>query len=368
MDDSPARLQQNRYFSLGSKIYGQGFVFADNDPECTPVAERERILANHPDWLHRVPPYLVGEEINSDPLHRPTRYVIQLSDIKTESELDLWPELKAIVEAKVKPERLALGPNPNNVPLKRRWWAYQAHRPELYAILLQKQRALCVSRVGQCLAFVFEPTNMVFSEAVVVFDIDEWSLFAVLQCRVHEIWARLFGSTMKDDLRYTPSDCFETFPFPDGAESNNTLEHAGRQYYQFRAGLMVGHSEGLTKTYNRFHDPSDRRSEIVRLRELHEAMDRAVLDAYGWSDIRPVCEFRLDYEEDAEETPGKASGKKKPWRYRWPDETRDEVLGRLLALNARRAAEEQPNMSRRMPASKTPKQRGRRKGVGALLD
>jgi hypothetical protein len=66
-----------------------------------------------------------------------------------------------------------------------------------------------------------------------------------------------------------------------------------------------------------------------------------VLDAYGWTDIEPRCEFLLDYEEagDEEEETGKRR-KKKPWRYRWPDEVRDEVLARLIALNGERAAEE----------------------------
>jgi hypothetical protein len=103
---------------------------------------------------------------------------------------------------------------------------------------------------------------------------------------------------------------------------------------------MVKNDEGLTKTYNRFHDPDERDPEILKLRDLHDAMDRAVLDAYGWTDIRPSCEFILDYEEDDDDQPGKASRKKKPWRYRWPDDVRDEVLGRLLELNARRAEEE----------------------------
>jgi hypothetical protein len=72
-------------------------------------------------------------------------------------------------------------------------------------------------------------------------------------------------------------------------------------------------------------------------------MDRAVLDAYGWTDIKPKCEFILDYEEDdddEDEDSGRTRRRKKPWRYRWPDEIRDEVLARLLELNAQRAAEE----------------------------
>jgi hypothetical protein len=65
-------------------------------------------------------------------------------------------------------------------------------------------------------------------------------------------------------------------------------------------------------------------------------MDRAVLDAYGWSDIPTDCDFFPDYveeDEDGNEVP-------KSIRYRWPDEVRDEVLARLLALNAERHAEE----------------------------
>ncbi|MBI4586020.1 MAG: hypothetical protein HY717_18580 [Planctomycetes bacterium] len=103
---------------------------------------------------------------------------------------------------------------------------------------------------------------------------------------------------------------------------------------------MVKNNEGLTKTYNRFHDPDEDSSDIRKLRELHDAMDRAVLDAYGWSDLRSACTFLLDYEEDEEEESGRARKRKKPWRCRWPDEARDEVLGRLLALNQERAEKE----------------------------
>lgn len=74
----------------------------------------------------------------------------------------------------------------------------------------------------------------------------------------------------------------------------------------------------------------------MKLRELHAAMDRAVLDAYGWTNISTACQFLLDYDTVEEEW----GDKKKPWRYRWPDEVRDEVLALLLELNADRAKEE----------------------------
>jgi hypothetical protein len=103
---------------------------------------------------------------------------------------------------------------------------------------------------------------------------------------------------------------------------------------------MVRNNKGLTKSYNRFHDPDEHSPDIVKLRELHAAMDRAVLDAYGRTDLKPTCEFLLDYEEDDEDESGGGRRCKKPWRYRWPDDFRDEVLARLLELNRQRAEEE----------------------------
>jgi hypothetical protein len=112
---------------------------------------------------------------------------------------------------------------------------------------------------------------------------------------------------------------------------------------------MVANSEGLTATYNRFNDPLEISSEILHLRQLHAEMDAAVLHAYGWNDLADqaaqanFCQFLLDYEEDEDETASDSSNtrqKKKPWRYRWPDDFRDEVLARLLELNEQRHKEE----------------------------
>lgn len=82
--------------------------------------------------------------------------------------------------------------------------------------------------------------------------------------------------------------------------------------------------------------PTNATTIILRLRDLHAAMDRAVLDAYGFTDIATDCDFFLDYEID-EETWG---NKKKPYRYRWPDAVRDKVLARLLDLNQKRFQDE----------------------------
>jgi hypothetical protein len=278
-----------------------------------------------------------------------------------------WPDLMAIVEGKVKPERAKLTKNAIGRKRAKFWWQYGSLAKELQAAIAGLERVLVISRVGQHAAIAFVPNAMVYAESLIVFPLATHAAFCALQSRPHEIWARFFGSSMKDDLRYTPSDCFETFPFLEGWETHSALEAAGRAYYEFRAALMVRNDEGLTKTYNRFHDPNERDPEILRLRELHAAMDRAVLDAYGWRDIETTCDFFLDYEIDEEEW----GDKKKPYRYRWPDEVRDEVLARLLELNAARAAAETRSgaaAARRPRGGKAPaKPTPRRSGTADLF-
>jgi hypothetical protein len=261
----------------------------------------------------------------------------------------------AIVEDRVKPERLSQ----NDKGARQRWWQFIRPRPELHAAIQGLGKVLIISRVSQYSAFVFLRPDSVFAESIIVFPLKHFSSFCTLQSRSHEAWARFFGSSLKDELRYTPSDCFETFPFPENWSSDASLERSGEAYYQFRADLMVRNDEGLTKTYNRFHDPNEYDPDIAKLRDLHAAMDRAVLDAYGWTDIPTDCEFLLDYEINEEEW----GRKKKPYRYRWPDDIHDEVLARLLELNKERAAEER----RSGPPRKTPRKGKRATTTGGLF-
>ncbi len=331
--EDPHRLRANEKRSFHGGIpLGKGFLFEDDAPESTPLTEMRRLLESNSGNRDAVFPYLGGEELNTDARLAFSRYVIDFGDVALEDVQRRWPDLLDIVRQKVKPFRDGL----KRKCYRELWWLHGERQPELYRQLRHLPRVLASSQVSSHLAIAFQPVNRKFSYALNLFMCSTNAAFCALQSRPHEIWARFFGSSMKDDLRYTPSDCFETFPFPENWETHAALEAAGKTYYEFRAGLMVRNDEGLTKTYNRFHDPDERDPELVRLRELHAAMDRAVLHAYGWSDISTDCEFLLDYEIDEEEW----GDKKKPYRYRWPDELRDEVLARLLELNAERAKEE----------------------------
>jgi hypothetical protein len=368
-DAAPARLAANAGKSFsGSKIYGQGFTFDDTDTSgvANRISEMRELIKKDPHNAERIFPYIGGEEVNESPTQTHHRYVINFEQI-SEDEARHWPDLMAIVEEKVRPERLKLGNNPDARRRKQFWWQWGRYTPALFRAIRGLDRVLVNSQVGNKLSFAFQPSNRVFSHVLNVFATENYQTFAILQARLHESWARLNGSSMKDDLRYTVSDCFETFPFPGTWETDLTLERFGRQYNEFRAALMVRNQQGLTETYNRFHDPEEHDSEILKLRELHDAMDRAVLDAYGWTDIRPTCKFILDYEDEDEETPGRVSRRRKPWRYRWPDEIRDEVLGRLLELNAQRAKEESLSGAG-VTAAKQPRRARRAKKSDDLLE
>ena len=357
---------------IGSYVLGMGFTFDDTDRKgvASSVATMRRLIAANPRNGEIIFPYIGGEEVNVNPTHVHHRYAINFWDFPLRREelqgtwsdaepsqrkewlrtgvvpLDYcgpvaadWPELLEIVEHTVKPARAHLTRNPIGRHRAAFWWRYGALAKDLYAAISSLDRVLVVSRVSEYCAFCFLPSNLVFADRLVVFPLSSPSALCVLQGRPHETWARFFSTTLEDRLSYTPSDCLETFPFPDRWESRPELEAAGKTYNDHRAALMVTNDEGLTKTYNRFHDPYEHDPAILKLRDLHAAMDRAVLDAYGWNDIPTDCDF-FPLHPDNTPDPDSPRPKRIPHRYRWPNEIQNKVLARLLALNTHRATEE----------------------------
>jgi hypothetical protein len=130
------------------------------------------------------------------------------------------------------------------------------------------------------------------------------------------------GKSANTDPVYTPSDCFETFPFPANLTGLDTI---GERYHKYRHEIMLARQEGLTKTYNRFHNSEDTSADIQKLRQLHVEMDQAVAAVYGWTD--------LDLGHGFHQT-------KQGVRYTISEPARREVLARLLKLNHERYAEE----------------------------
>jgi hypothetical protein len=324
---------------IGSYLNGMGFTFDDADGEgmANPLSVMRQLVAHDGRNAERIRPYWGGAELNDTWSFEPVRYVIDLGSLEEDVARRSWPDLMNLLELRVWPERS----RNSDERAQQFWWQFLRPRRELYEKLARLHRTLVTARNSDTGAFVWMPSDHVFSEKIVVFPTESDSFAAVLQSRVHEVWSRLRNTTLKDDLQYTPSECFENFPLPVNWCESKSLADSAVGYFTHRKSMQVNSRLGLTELLGRFNDQEDVEDPaIIQLRLLHAAMDRAVLDAYGWTDIQPTCEFILDYVDDEDDEPGKASKRKKPWRYRWPDEIRDEVLGRLLELNAQRAREE----------------------------
>ena len=363
IEADPKAISQNRNKAFrGHVVYGMGFTFDDTDASgiSSPLSLMNDLITENPRNGERIFPYIGGAELNTSPTQDHHRFIINFAEL-SQAEAEQWPSLLAIVREKILPERAKLGGYSVAAKRSERWWQYGSYAAALQAALNGMPRCLALSLVSTNHAVAFQPPTRIFGHSLVIFPLSTFAAFASLQAQAHEAWARFLGSSMKDDLRYTTSDCFDTFPFPENWETHTALEAVGKTYNDFRAAVMVKNDEGLTKTYNRFHDPNEQNSEIAKLRELHASMDRAVLDAYGWTDIPATYEFLLDYEIQE----GEWGNKKKPWRYRWTDEVRDEVLGRLLELNRQRAEEE--SLAGAAADSAKPKKRGQKKSVKVSL-
>jgi hypothetical protein len=293
-------------------------------------------------------PYLNGEDLNSRPDQSASRWVINFhgwplrraeaqewknADEKGRKELNRqgiaapdyngpvaadYPDCLRIVEEKVKPERAKL----NRKVRRERWWQFAERAPQLYSTISGMERVLVRAEVSSFLSYGWRPVKEVYSHMVIVWRCDRTSEFAILQSDFHGIWTVQYASSLGKGIRYTPSDCFETFPFPPALEG---LDDISSSYYNHRQSILLERLEGLTKTYNRFHNKSEKTEDIAELRRLHVEMDYAVAAAYGWTDLVLGHGFH--------ET-------KQGVRYTISEPARMEVLDRLMDLNHERYEEE----------------------------
>jgi hypothetical protein len=348
-DETPKALSQSiSPVSKGVVPYGTGFSVEDGNGETISPSVIDDLLASNPEFAPRVRPYIGGEDVNNVPDFKPTRRIIYLTDLDEETARRDYGQLLSLLEKSVKPARNALTNQSGAKQLKQFWWKYQFDATNLLAECSKHSDVLAIARVSPRFGWVILPSSYIFSEQLVIVPTSERWVFGTLQSRIHEEWARFLTSSFKDDLRYSPSDAFDTFAFPCNS-NRELLAIISTDYLEFRSSLMLNRREGLTKTYNRFHSPDENDPLILELRRLHCEMDVAVMRAYGWNDLADqtaspdFCQFLLEYQEDEDETEtdsGSTRQKKKPWRYRWPDDFRDEVLARLLELNEQRHKEE----------------------------
>lgn len=401
---SPKPLQANAGKSfIGSYVLGMGFTMSTEGAQAH--------IAHDARNAEALFPYLNGEDLNSHPQQQASRWVVNFWDwpldrsiedgtwaSADERQRDMWmrdgrvpvdypgkvaadyPDLLAILEASVKPERQRRdddGTFALRSPLPQRWWHYADKRPALYHAIgrgssfarhpddwaedFQLARVFAICRVTKFVAPATCGPNQTFSDSIVVFTSQDWSEFSLLVSSLHEVWARKNSSSLETRLRYLPSDIYETLPRPNaiGDEAAN----AGERFAHDRDLWCRTNAGGLTDFYNVFHDESHQDAHLATLRTLLAEIDRALLAAYGWADLNPEHGFH-------EVTSLPANDRV---RFTISETARLEVLRRLSALNRQRYQEEQ-DATRSVEAAQEaltnaqPRRRGRKpRSPGATL-
>ncbi|MEZ6049931.1 MAG: DNA methyltransferase [Planctomycetaceae bacterium] len=293
----------------GSFLNGTGFVIEKH--------EAEQLLQGD-SYSEVVRPYIGGRDSYSLPKpHIPERFIIYFGKMK-EGQAKNWPLAYRILQERVYPERKSH----KTKQLREKWWQFKRPTPDLYADCSGLSRVIAKTQVSRTFAFLFLPATFIFDQRLIVFPDDRSATFSVLQSSIHQVWAERYSATLKNDMSYTPKDCFETFPFPSDV---GTTAQIGEEYHQLRSTRMETCGEGLTALYHRFHDQDETSADLQKLRDLHVEMDQAVAAAYGWGDLKLGHGFH--------ET-------KQGLRFTINEPARREVLQRLLKLNNERYAEE----------------------------
>lgn len=351
------KLKTNKSKSfIGSYPLGDGFILTKE--------EATNLIELNPKNKAIIFPYINGRDLNSNYDQSPSRWIINFFDWSEEKCKNEYPECYKILEEKVKAER-ALNKRKER---RERWWQYAEKSPNLYLTIKSMASVICKTRHSPNCAFEYVNTNVVFQEAIVIFSNNFKYFFSIMSSTIHEMWAWNYGSTLGEStLRYSPSDCFETFPFPvyspqpslnhrEGVNSVSgssisdfslftshlaLLEEVGKTYHDFRKDLMYKMKLGLTDTYNLFHKKDLSVDDVIKtskqeqsicesafkdisvLRELHKKMDNEVLKTYGWTDIDLAHDFyEVEYLPEKDRV-----------RYTISPESRKEILKRLLLLN-----------------------------------
>lgn len=219
--------------------------------------------------------------------------VIDFSGLTQAEARAAAPEAFARLVATVKPQRAG---NPR-APRRERFWQFSEMMPATRRAIAGLSRYIATPETAKHRVFCFVDGAVVPEHPLLAIGLDDAFFLAVLSSRVHASWARATGGTLEDRPRYNKSVCFETFPFPECERARRAeIAGLGERLEDCRRALRA---EGWTVTamYN---------TGLPALREVHAAIDRAVLAAYGLAEAAPE---RV-------------------------------VLAELLALNRRRAAEE----------------------------
>ncbi|MFI1648614.1 Eco57I restriction-modification methylase domain-containing protein [Streptomyces avidinii] len=311
----PQSLAENQGKSfIGTYALGSGFLLDEQDARAA-IAEDER----NEEILFR---YLNGQDLNTRPDCSPSRWVINFFDWP-ESRAKKYPRLYDRVRRLVKPER----EKQKDRQRKEIWWRFTRPAPALYGAIRGLGRVLVITLSSATQMPAFVPNGQIYSHMIVVISTDDPADLALHSSAMQYAWTVQWSSSLKNDVRYTPSDAFAPFPRP---ELTCSLRSIGDRLDAFRRDLMLVRNVGLTATYNLVHNETCSDADIVELRKIHRAIDEEVARAYGWDDLLSQP-GGLDhgFHETRQGT-----------RYTVGPVVRQEILDRLLEENQRRYAAE----------------------------
>ena len=339
----PVKLAENAgLVHQGNVLLGKGFIMKS--------IEANSYLERDPSSAEILFPFLRGQQINQSPNHSTSDWVITFWDWCEEKARTFNPRIFERLAETVKAERQDMK---SAAAAADAFWRHLWYRAELYHnIGMGKYFAihpegwdpyapkpamnLVFARAAtKYPCFTFVPNKFVYSDSVCVIPGYNMALFGVLSSDIHSVWAWEHGSKMKEDLRYTHGDVFETFPFPPGVLTNKCQEltEPARIFFEARREYMLETSKGMTKFYNDFHDPDCKNSLIVSCREFQEGINDAVMAAYGIDDIDLNVGFhRVSYAPEGKNT-----------RFTMSEEARSKVLERFALINKRRHESESDN-------------------------
>jgi type II restriction/modification system DNA methylase subunit YeeA len=179
------------------------------------------------------------------------------------------------------------------------WWIHGRPRPDMRQAIARLGRYLLTPRVTKYRFFVWVGTETLADSAVIAFARHDDYFFGVLHSRAHEVWARGTGTQLREaesGFRYTPTTCFETFPFPRPTpEQKEAITAAAKELNRLReewlnpapvAGLELSETDLKKRTLTNLYN--QRPTWLVN---AHAALDAAVFAAYGWSDQLPDSEI-----------------------------------------------------------------------------
>lgn len=322
----PYRLVANEGQSFqGSIVLGKGFVL---EPE-----KAQELIDKDPRNKDVLFPYLGGEDLNSRWDLSAPRWVINFHDWD-EEKARTYPDCFEIVEREVKPQRM----RQKDAYGQRYWWRFLRVRPELYSAIEDLDRVIAIARVSSTAMPVLTSTGQIFNEKVVVFPANEMKDLALLCSSFHLKWAWEHSGTLKSDLQYAPSDCFDTFPM---VQSVGRLERAGQELYLARQAVIEQRRVGLTALYNKLHDEGDGDPGLARLRQAHFEVDEAVREAYALDEERDPAIREFEARVASEPLPSWREIEldhgfhetRQGVRFTISPAARDLVLDKLLALN-----------------------------------